>query len=398
MRKLNILFISHASGGGGAERCLFDLVSQINTQKFNVYVNTPYNDELNRELRKNNINCTVSVVYRWIPSREVWGIKHLFNFFKSLRVRIWSIETKIENLNIDLVYSNTITCIDGAIAAKRMGVPHIWHVHENVVGNCSLKSYLPISLTYKIARLFCTDFIVVSKAVAHHLIGSCINIYPIFNGVDFEKFSIKKNNSLKNELGLTESTHIIGQVGALMPAKGFMTFIEAAEALLTSTLNKELAFILVGSGSNEYTEVIKNKIAESLFPHHFYLLGQRENIPEIMNELDILVLASKSEGLSRVVIEAMAVGKPIVATRCGGPEEIIVDNETGFLVPVGDTRAIAERVKLLIDDSELASQMGRKGRQRVKEHFSMEKYISSIEQVITKTIATYLPQEDFSNT
>lgn len=389
MRKLNILFISHASGSGGAESSLFDLVSKINRQKFHVYVNTPYEDELTLKLKENYIDCTVSVVDQWIPSIDSWGINHLFNFLKTLKARIWSIETKINNLSIDLVYSNSITCIDGAIAAKQMGIPHIWHIRENIAGNRSIKSYLPIGLSYKIAQFFCSHFIAVSRTVAHHFNGPDTNVYFIPNGVDLEKFSVKKTNSLKSELGLSESTRIISQIGMLIPVKGIMTFIEAAEVVLSLTSGKDLAFILVGSGSDEYIEVIKNKIANSIFAHHFFLLGQRQNVSEIMNEMDILVHASESEGFSRVVIEAMASGKPVVATRCGGPEEIIIDNETGFLVPIGDARTIAERLILLIDHPELMTQMGKEGRQRVKEHFSMNNYISSIEKAITETILKY---------
>jgi glycosyltransferase involved in cell wall biosynthesis len=392
MHKLNILFISHLSGSGGAERCLFDVVSRINRQKFNVYINTPYDDELNHKLKQNNIDYIVSFTDQWIPLSQNWGIDHLLKFVKSLRARIWSIETKINNLGIDLVYSNSITCIDGAIAAKRMSVPHIWHIHENVGSNSSLKSYLPIGLTYKIARFVGRHFIVVSRAIACNFNGPGINVYTIFNGVDVKKFSIKKNNSLKNELGLTETTQIIAQIGSLIPVKGAEVFVEAAETVLSSKSNKELAFILVGSGVDEYTEVIKNKIANSPFSHHFFLLGQRQNIPEIMNEIDILAITSESEGFSRVAIEAMAAGKPVVATRCGGPEEIILDHETGFLVPVGDAKAIAERLILLIDNSGLASQMGKEGRQRVKEHFSMDKYISSIEKVIIGAVENLDPR------
>jgi glycosyltransferase involved in cell wall biosynthesis len=391
-KKLNILFISHLSGSGGAERCLFDVVSRINREKFNVYINTPYDDELNHKLKQNNISYTISFTDQWIPLSQNWGIDHLFKFVKLLRARIWSIETKINNLSIDLVYSNSITCIDGAIAAKRMGVPHIWHIHENVDGNRSLKSYLPIGLTYRIARFFCTHFIVVSKTVARHINEPGINVYTIFNGADFKKFSIKKTNSLKNELCLAETTKIIAQIGSLIPVKRVEVFVEAAETVLSSKSNKELAFILVGSGEDEYTEVIKNKIANSPFSHHFFLLGQRQNIPEIMNEIDILAITSESEGFSRVAIEAMAAGKPVVATRCGGPEEIILDHETGFLVPVGDAKAIAERLILLIDNSGLASQMGKEGRQRVKEHFSMDKYISSIEKVIIGAVENLDPR------
>ncbi|QPK65311.1 glycosyltransferase family 4 protein [Methylomonas sp. LL1] len=391
MNKLNILFISHASGSGGAEQCLFDLIAHINDEKIKVYVNTPYRDHLTAELDKINIPYFVSFTDQWIAPIDKWGIKHFFNFIVGLRSRIWSIQSKIKEHNIDLVYTNSLTCIDGAIAAWRMEVPHIWHIHENLIGNHSIKSYLPTQLTYKIANFFCKNFIAPSNALAHILTNPTIKVHTIFNGIDLKKFKYKTNDRIKTELGLSTSTHIVGQIGSIIPIKGVITFIDSAEKVLATTLNKDLAFVLVGSGSKEYTAVIQNKVAKSPFRQHFHLLGQRQDIPQIINELNIVILASNSEGLPRVVIEAMAAGKPVVATRCGGPEEIIVDGETGFLVPVKDAQAIANKVTYLLEHPNQAQAMGEKGRLRAQKLFSMDQYIQNIEKVIIETVSQTHP-------
>jgi glycosyltransferase involved in cell wall biosynthesis len=96
----------------------------------------------------------------------------------------------------------------------------------------------------------------------------------------------------------------------------------------------------------------------------------------------MLVLPSHSEGLPRVVAEAMVAGRPVIATRCGA-EELVVHGETGFLVTVGDIRGIARSIAILLEDQELARKMGLKGRQRIVESFSLERYVKRIEEIIS---------------
>ncbi len=385
--KKNILFISHLGGSGGSEKCLLDLVNLMDKNKFNIYVNVPYKGDLSAELQKEKISYFISTTEQWIPSESKWGIDHLINFFKTLKPRIWAIDTKIQKLNIDLVYSNSTTCIDGALAAYHINVPHIWHLHENIKGNHSIKSYLPVKLTYFVMSVFCKNFIAVSSTVSSFISKkkSFINIIP--NGVNINNFighSPKK--SLRKELNLSQDTKIIAQIGSLIPVKGISTFIRSAEDFLSRQLKHKPVFLLIGSGHKEFTQSLIETINYSPYKQFFYLLGQRDDISQILPEIDILIVASESEGFSRVIIEAMSAAKPIVSTRCGGPEDIIIDGETGFLVPLYDSHAISEKLLYLLDHPDFAITMGEKGYARVKQLYSMENYVSSIEKVILETL------------
>lgn len=387
MKKHKILFISHESDAGGAEQCLFDLVSQIDKRKFEAFVNLPCQGPMRQILDDNKIPFFISHTERWVPSASDRSLKHVFRFLKTLRARIWSIETKIQKHNIDLVYSNTITCIDGAIAAWRSDIPHIWHIHENLDGNHSIKSYFSTRLTYQIARFFCKNFITVSNQLANQIKTTGVDVTTIYNGVDLKQFDLPASNQIKNELGLSPTTLLIGQIGSLIPSKGVSDFIESAEKILAKKQRNDLAFLLIGSGPNEYTDFVTRKIQHSPYSRHFHLLGQRSDIPRIISELSIVVLASESEGLPRAVIETMAAKKPVIASRCGGPEEIIVDGETGFLVPVNNAHEIAEKACYLLEHPEQAQAMGRKGFLRAQKLFSLDQYIQNIEKVIIETIS-----------
>jgi glycosyltransferase involved in cell wall biosynthesis len=104
-------------------------------------------------------------------------------------------------------------------------------------------------------------------------------------------------------------------------------------------------------------------------------LGQRRDVPDILPGLDVLAVVSKSESFSLVAVESMACGIPVVATDSGGPREIVVDDETGFLVPCGDSQSLSQRIGRLLDDPDKSSRMGAAGRKRVLSHFSLDSMI-----------------------
>ena len=367
--------------------CLFDLISRLNKKEFNVYVNVPIMGKLSEHLEKASIPYFVNTTQRWIPSKSFWGIMHVVRFITTLRSRIWSLETKIQNLNIDLVYTNSLTCIDGALAAYSMQVPHIWHLHENIKGNTSIKSYLPLSLTYFIANKLSSHFIAVSNIVANPLYTTNRNnkIDVVHNAVHLSNFDIQQNTLIHKELGIPKQTRLIAIIGSI-PLKGHKIFIDAAQILFTQKQKQHVAFILIGEFESTYLATLKQLINATQAPHLFHFLGHRNDIPTVLNSIYTLVLASESEGLSRVIIEAMAAGKPVVATRCGGPEELVINSETGYLVPINDANAIAQRLSYLLDHPECAQEMGQRGRKKAEINFTMARHVRSVEQIIKKVI------------
>ncbi len=384
MKKINILFVSHGGSVGGAEKCLLDLVSYLDKDKFNIYVNIPYQAPLACRLEKAGINYFTAITDLWIPPKSKWGAKHAFTFFKQFRARIWAIETKIQTLNVNIVYSNSITCIDGAIAAYRMGIPHIWHLHENINSKTDLRSYMPIFIIRMILRKLASRYIVPSKRVADQLVAG--EAYDtIANGIDITNFRPTKSMILHQELKLDENTKIIAIIGSVIPAKGLNTFIASAIQLLKQSEDK-LSFVIVGEGDTDYINQLNQIIIENNQSNAFHFLGRRNDVRHILCSIDILVVASLSEGFSLVTIEAMASSKPVVSTRCGGPEDIIIDGETGFLVPINDSNAISNKLLYLLENPDIAEKMGQNGRERVKHFYTIETYISSIERVILDTL------------
>ena len=169
-------------------------------------------------------------------------------------------------------------------------------------------------------------------------------------------------------------------VSRLANWKGHKYFLEAAA--LVKRIAPDAKFLITG-GPMYYNKNYKReliKYAEGLgLNHNVIFSGIRKDIPEIMSTLDIFVLPSINEPFGRAILEAMACGKPVIATNGGGIPEIVKNDETGVLVPLKDADKLAQAIIVLLEDKERAKKMGLAGRKRVERYFSLEKMVEKIE-------------------
>ena len=201
----------------------------------------------------------------------------------------------------------------------------------------------------------------------------------IYNGIPYESF-LKANPTLKQELGLSESSVLIGMIGRINPGKGQLFFIELADSLCKSF--PEAHFVLVGDpfpGYEPILEEVKREIRDKKLETKVSYLGFREDIPEVMVSLDVFVLPSVlPDSFPTVILEAMAAGKPVVATRSGGASEMVINGETGFLIPIGNVEEGKVALEQLIQDPDLREQLGESGRTRVLNTYSLEAFEQKI--------------------
>jgi glycosyltransferase involved in cell wall biosynthesis len=276
----------------------------------------------------------------------------------------------------ELVYSNTLAVIIGAYWAKRKAIPHIWHIHEILAGPAPL-----VKLLSKMLDSSTPNPIAVSWAVANHWqpLLKTANVHVIPNGIPYDEFLEAKPN-LGKELNLSKDQILIGMIGRINPGKGQLFFLEMAEKLAKKFAH--IHFVLVGDpfhGYESILEKIRNALQTKGLETKVSYLGFRSDIPEIMASLDIFVLPSiLPDSFPTVILEAMAAGKPIVATLSGGSAEMIMEGETGLLIPIADVDMGAKAIARLISDSELREKMGQAGRNRVLTTFSLEAFEEKI--------------------
>ena len=386
-RPRRVLFVSHDSGMAGAEMCLLDLVRGIDRNRYEAVVIIPRDGPLKKEMERTGSRVVVSRT-RWWVARGRKSRHELKDIVLNMPARVAPIRHLIRKDRIDLVYSNSIACIDGAVAAKVAGVPHVWHVHELMSKNREVQSYIPMWMVRFLVGALSTRVIVPSKAVQRDIAGplSTKKIRVIYNGIDVDRFrngdDRARRNGFRAELGIGSDIKMVAMVGLFITIKGHLEVVEAARIVCEE--RKDVVFVFIGGGNISYRGRVEQRVRELNLEPHFIFLDFRNDIDTVLNGLDILVCASWVESFSRVVCEAMAAGKPVVATRCGGPEELVVDGETGTLVPVRCPEAIAAALLKMSNDPQLMRRMGENGCDRAMGLFSMNQYLRGIENVLNE--------------
>jgi glycosyltransferase involved in cell wall biosynthesis len=177
-------------------------------------------------------------------------------------------------------------------------------------------------------------------------------------------------------------------VARMRPVKGHTFFLEAAARV--SREIQDARFILVGDGPLRHE--IEDRIARLGISDRVHLLGERSDASQLVASFDLAVLASLHEGLPNAVMEAMAAGVPVVATAVGGTRELIVDGETGYLVPPADVLALGERISFALQNEEISSAIAERGREFVTDRFAVERMVESVESLYDELLRESKPR------
>ena len=195
----------------------------------------------------------------------------------------------------------------------------------------------------------------------------------IANGIAAEPLPSVDRATLLAEFNVPPDARVLGFVGRLWPQKRVRDLIWATDVL--RNVRDNVYTLIVGDGPQRDTLV--DYTAKVRIDTRVRFLGVRHDVPRLMAAMDVFVLPSEFEGMPNAVLEAMLAGLPVVASNVPGTDEVVVDGETGFLVPVGDTKEIASRVNRLLDDDALRRRLGTAGRRRAIEQFGVEKMVES---------------------
>lgn len=203
-------------------------------------------------------------------------------------------------------------------------------------------------------------------------------IVTIYNGIDFSTIQgvlPTEEERLRNEVALPRGAPVVGIVGRLSPEKDHATFLKAAHLIRQAI--PHVKFLIVGAGPSEGQ--IRSMIADLELDHHVILTGERRDALVLMQLMDVLVLTSRSEGFPNVLLEAAAYGVAVVTTAAGGAVEVVVDGETGFVVPCADSPAVAEKIVKLMRDIPLRREFAEAARRRAYRMFSADQVARAIQ-------------------
>src|SRR5262249_16198184 len=297
-------------------------------------------------------------------------------FHDGLEGRVGALAEVIREERADLVFTNTAVVVEGALAARLCGVPHVWHLHELIGLNPDLVPLLCPAAFFSLAALLTDKFVAVSQSVQTQVrrFIQTEKIEVIYNGLD----AVAGRPRRREIFGLDDNTPVVSFVGTLSNTKGVLSLIDAAPLVLQKF--PEVKFALAGADGSAW-DVLERRLREEPAGRAFRLLGFRKDAADVIASSDVFVLPSLADSMPLVVLEAMLAGKPVVATRSGGAAEMVLDGETGFLVPVDDPPALARAVLTLLEGPERMAAMGQRGKERAQAVFSLERFIRKFERV-----------------
>lgn len=368
---MRILFVHSVADTYGASRSLLRLTSRLATDGHTILVLLPAIGPLSTLLKEAGVSVAYLPRLAIIKREQLGYVRNLMKMAVCLPASIVSLFGIVRTFRPDCIHTNTSLILTPAFAAKLLRIPHIWHIRE------IFSDFPRLWVFYQwLLYLFSDSIICVSEAVAgqFHTFIRMRRIEVIHNGFPKSEFAAVEETRIRRFRDQFDlNGHLaIGLVGRIkLGRKGQDVFVKAA-AMLKDRF-PGVRFLCIGSpfqGNESHLIVLMKMIRDLDLGGSVIYTGDVPDIKAAYASLSISVVPSElPESFSGVVIESMAMGKPVIGTACGGTVEQIEDGATGFLVPAGDAEALAARLRELLSDKEFMSQAGKRGRERFLDKF-----------------------------
>jgi len=348
---------------GGGERAFAQIINGLDKEKYEAYVACLPGGEFTERIKRSA---------KIVP----FDLRNRFDFTK-----IFQLVKIIKQKNIEIIHSQGGRAdFFARVAARLASVPAVistiaMPVEGFDVGLIKKIIYLVLD---RFSERFVDRYIVVSEALRKRLIEKhkipAKKIVKIYNGVEIDSdarcLMPDARKKIMQELMIPENVMLAGTIGRLVWQKGLPYFIQAIKEINARWKMQDVRYLIVGEGKERNN--LEKKIKYLGLSDKVIFTGFCSDIKEILYSLDVFVLPSIREGQPIVLLEAMAMETPIVATDIEGVNETIVDGITGILVPPKNPSALAEAIVCLLKDKKKAQEMGQAGRMVVKEKFNLK--------------------------
>ncbi len=355
-----ILYLITELSVGGAQTVLYELLKNIDRNRFDPAVACLFNG---------NGKTAESIRQLNIPVFDA-GMRHKADFEALRRLYLIIRNSHPVILHSHLFHANQTARMLGRLA----GSP--------VIVNCEHTSAMESEWRYRVNRLtigLADRVVAVSASVQEfctvHIHLPASKLVLIRNGIAIPDKTLPTQRESRQMFNLPEEVDLIGTIGRLDPIKGYSYLLEALKQI-----DPDACLVIVGDGPER--EHLQAHACRLGIKERVFWMGSVQDIWSILPAFDLFVLPSLREGLPVTLLEAMAAGLPVVATQVGGVPEVILDGITGILLPAGNPQALAEAIQRLLTKPGLCMEMGRSGRERVRDDFS-------VEQMVQKTQALY---------
>ena len=365
---ISVLHVIDTGGPGGAETIFLQMVTGLDPARFR----------------------SVAVVgdKGWLPEQLVKRslIPHILSAKGSFKTGyLLALRRLVRHRKIDVIVAHLYgSAIYASLLGRMMCLPVVSVLHgQSDVAHSDRLAPLRSGIVRKGSR----KVVFVSEHLKQHL-GARLRLAEsqcavIPNGVDAEVFRPCRNRSLRSELALADDAILVGAIGNIRAPKAYDVLLRAARILLDRS--QRFHFVIAGDDSNDLGRELV-ELGRSLgIERQLSFLGLRADVAQILHNLDAFVLSSRTEGFSIACIEAMACGVPVIATRSGGPEEIL-EGGAGILVPTDDPEAIAQAVDDVTSSKGLAEALTTKALMRVQQQYSLGRMLCQYEALLESLV------------
>ena len=366
---ITVMNVIDTGGPGGAETVFLHTATRLDATRFRPVAVVSREGWLSARVRGNGVEPLIA------PASGSFHIGYLRSLLRTVRQR------KVDVIAAHLYGSAIYASLAGMIS--QTPVVSILHGQSDVPPSARLAS-----LKAAIVRKGSRKVVFVSDNLRTDLAGrlglhdeSCV-VIP--NGVDTTLFRPGRDRSIRDTLGLPADAILVGTVGNVRAPKAYEVLLQAA-ALLAKR-SKRFYFVIAGEASGKLGASLLELRDQLALGERLSFLGLRADVATVLQNLDIFALSSRTEGFSIACIEAMACGVPVVATRSGGPQQIL-DEKTGILVAVDSPEELAEAIHRVAFTPGLGNSLAEHGLRRVRERFSLDRMLSSYESLFSAAIA-----------
>jgi glycosyltransferase involved in cell wall biosynthesis len=363
---IKVMSVIDTGGPGGAETVFLHTATRLDPSRFRSVAVISREGWLSERVRGNGVEPLI------VSASGSFHVGYLRTLLRVARQQ-----------NVDVVAAHLYgSAVYSSLAGILSGIPVVSILHgQSDVPRSERFASAKAAIIRRGSRkvVFVSDNLRTDLSARLRLPASRCAVIP--NGVDTTLFQPGRDRSVREELGIADDTILVGSVGNVRKPKAYEVLLKAAERVTRGT--DRYHFVIAGdAGGTLGAELLQLRNQLGL-ERRVSFLGLRSDVPTVLRNLDIFALSSRTEGFSIACIEAMACGVPVVATRSGGPEQIL-DERCGVLVPVDDPAELAAGIERVARTAGLAGSLAEAGLNRVQERFSLHTMLSRYESLLSE--------------
>ena len=386
--KKKLLFVNPCADIGGAEMSLLLLLNDLDQIKYELNLLLPEEGVVADRARTIGVHVHTMRMHSMMIERDV-GRSLKDSLIAAPEINKY--KRFLQHQQVDLVHINSYRVgIPFSLAARRLQIPTVWHMRD--IPESAWKKKLVATA----ARLP-TQVVTISQAVTQAIgLQENKNVEMVYNAVEMDAFTRTTPGLFRQELNLPDETVLLCSIGQLIPWKGHDQLIKAFARMVDGT---RYHLVIVGGNVSpiwagpetyrQYPQQLRDMVSYYELEDRITFTGFRQDVPQILTDIDLYVhTAVAPEPFGRVLVEAMAACKPVIAPAWGGIPEIVVENETGWLFPPRDNDALVACLQTAVNTPpEKLAAMGQAGRRRAQTMFTAQQHVAAMDKIFSRLLA-----------